>query len=184
MFSIFRETKCLLCSSVFKNQKELLDHYISYHNVDENNWFFQKLFQTNKNKAFLKNCISCDQFLTTKKEKVIHDFLKHYNEGKDIPFKEKLLGIIRYSSLLIYQIEYKKYGNSCSFFNSEKCINEFLQIVKLNFTPQVKNDLNVFLLLKIHKIQLAQIYSLYLTQGIGQLRHMIAFILMSLYTMH
>ena len=79
--------KCLLCSSVFKNQKELLDHYISY-NVDENNWFFQKLFQTNKNKAFLKNCIRCDQFLTTKKEKVIHDFLKHYNEGKDIPFKK------------------------------------------------------------------------------------------------
>ena len=61
--------------------------------------FFQKLFQTNKNKAFLKNCIRYDQFLTTKKEKVIYDFLKHYSEGKDIPFEEKLLDIIRYPSL-------------------------------------------------------------------------------------
>ena len=125
--------KCLLCSSVFKNQKELLDHYISYHNVDENNWFFQKLFQTNKNKAFLKNCIRCDQFLTTKKEKVIHDFLKHYNEGKDIPFEEKPLDIIRYPSLLIYQIEYKKYSNHYYYFNSEKCVDEFLQNVKYRF---------------------------------------------------
>ena len=129
--------KCLLCSSVFKNQMELLDHYISYHNVDENNWFFQKLFQTNKNKAFLKNCIRCDQFLTAKKENLIHGFLRHYNKGKDIPFEKKPLDIIRYPSLLIYQIEYKKYSNSYSFFNSEKCVD---------FMPQVKNSLNVFII--------------------------------------
>ena len=51
--------KCLLCCSVFENQKELLDHYLSYHNVDENNWFFKKLFQLD-NRAFLKNCLGCD----------------------------------------------------------------------------------------------------------------------------
>ena len=124
--------KCLLCSSVFKNQKELLNHYVSNHNVDESNWFFQKLFQTNQNKEFLKNCIRCGQFLTTKK-KVIQDFLNYYNEGKDIPFKEKLLNIIIYPSLLIYQIEYKKHSNSYSFFNSEKCVDEFLQNVKYRF---------------------------------------------------
>ena len=84
--------KCLLCSSVFENQKELLDHYVSYHNVDEKNWFFQKLLQSD-NRAFLKNCLRCDQFLTTKK--AVHDFLKHYNEGKEIPFEKKPLDIIR-----------------------------------------------------------------------------------------
>ena len=90
--------KCLLCSSVFKNQKELLDHYLSYHNIVENNWFFQKLFQSD-NKAFLKNCIRCNQFLATRKEKAIHDFLKHYNDGKSILFEEKPLDIIRYPAL-------------------------------------------------------------------------------------
>ena len=82
--------KCLLYPSVFKNQKELLDHYLSYHNIVENNWFFQKLFQSD-NKAFLKNCIRCNQFLATRKEKAIHDFLNHYNDGKSIPFEEKPL---------------------------------------------------------------------------------------------
>ena len=90
--------KCLLCSSVFKNQKELLDHYLSYHNIVENNWFFQKLFQSD-NKAFLKDCIRCNQFLATRKEKSIHNFLKHYNGGKSIPFEEKPLDIIRYPPL-------------------------------------------------------------------------------------
>ena len=32
--------KCLLCSSTFENQEDLLRHYIDYHNVDENNCFF------------------------------------------------------------------------------------------------------------------------------------------------
>ena len=124
--------KCLLCSSVFKNQQELLDHYISYHNVDEKNCFFQKKFQSD-NRAFLKNCLRCDQFLTTKKEKAIHRFLKHYNEGKDIPFEEKPLDVVRYPSLLIYQIEYKKYSHRYSFYNSDKCVDEFLQNVKYRF---------------------------------------------------
>ena len=71
--------------------------------------------------------------MATKKEKAIHDFLKHYNEGKDIPFEEKPLDIVRYLSLLIFQIEYKKYSNHYSFFNSEKCIDAFLQNVKYRF---------------------------------------------------
>ena len=27
--------KCLLCSSTFQNDESLLNHYVSYHNVDE-----------------------------------------------------------------------------------------------------------------------------------------------------
>ena len=50
-------------------------------------------------------------WLQKKKEKAIHNFLKHYKEGKDIPFEEKPLDIIKYPTLTIYQIEYKKYSN-------------------------------------------------------------------------
>ena len=67
--------ECLLCSSKFKDQKELLDHYLSYHNIDESNWFFQKLFQCNK-KTLLKNCIRCNEFLATERQKSVYDFLK------------------------------------------------------------------------------------------------------------
>ena len=124
--------KCLLCSSNFENKQELINHYLIYHNVDKNNWFFKKLF-IKDNKAFLKNCIKCNEFLATKKEKAIHDFLKHYNDGKNILFEERSLDIIKYAALTIYQIEFKKHKNLYSFYNSEKCVDEFLQNVRYRF---------------------------------------------------
>ena len=124
--------KCLLCSSKFKDQKELLDHYLSYHNIDENNWFFQKLFQSN-NKTLLKNCIRCNEFLATEKQKAVHDFLKHYDEGKNIPFEEKLLDIVRYPGVSIVSSEFKKYSSFYNFYDSEKCVDDFLRNVKYRF---------------------------------------------------
>ena len=50
----------------FQNEQDLLNHYVSYHNVDENNWFFQKLFQS-KNKLLLKQCVRYNEFLLTDK---------------------------------------------------------------------------------------------------------------------
>ena len=71
--------KCLLCSFESQDQKKLLEHYLTYHNIDSKNCFFQKLFQSD-NRPFLKNCIICKQFLTSRKEKATHDFLKHYSD--------------------------------------------------------------------------------------------------------
>ena len=90
---------------------------------------FKKLFVTN-NRAFLRNCLWCDQFLTTKKEKAVHDFIKHYDAGKEVPFEEKSIEIIQLPALTIYKIEFKKYKNQYSFFNSEKCVDDFLKNVK------------------------------------------------------
>ena len=58
--------KRMLCSSKFKDQKGLLNHYVTYHNVDENNWFFQNLFPI-KDKSLLKRCLRCDKLLVTEK---------------------------------------------------------------------------------------------------------------------
>ena len=89
----------------------------------------RKLFQSNS-RLHLKNCITCKEFLPTKKEKIQHDFLKHYNDGKEIPFEEKPLDITRYHALTIYQIEYKKCTNLYPLYDSEKCVDEFLLNVK------------------------------------------------------
>ena len=97
--------KCLLCSSKFQDQQKLIDHYLTYHNVDQNNCFFKKIFVTD-NRAFLRNSIRCDEFLTTKKEKV---------------------------ALTIYKIEFKKYKNQYAFFNCEKCVDNFLKNVRYRF---------------------------------------------------
>ena len=103
--------KCLLCSSTFQNQENLLNHYISYHNVDENNCFFQKLFQIKNNKSILKQCVRCSEFLTTEKHKSIHNFLKHYEEGKNVPFEEKSIDIVKFHGLTIYSIEFQIFMN-------------------------------------------------------------------------
>ena len=124
--------KCLLCSSKFQDQQKLIDRYLTYHNVDQNNWFFKKLFVTN-NKTFLKKCIRCDEFVTTKKEKAKHDFIKHYDAGKEIPFEEKPLDVIQLPALTIYKIEFKKYSKQYSFYDSEKCVDDFLKKVKYRF---------------------------------------------------
>ena len=86
-----------------------------------------------ENKTFLKKCICCDDFLTTKEEKAKHDFLKHYDAGKEIPFEEKPLDIIQLPALTIYKIEFKKYSNQCPFYNSEKCVDDFLKNVRNRF---------------------------------------------------
>lgn len=66
--------KCLMCSSTFQDKDKLIKHYINYHNIDQNNWFFKKLIDA-ENKPYLKKCICCDEFLITKKEKAKHDFI-------------------------------------------------------------------------------------------------------------
>ena len=124
--------KCLLCSSKFQDEQKLIEHYLTYHNVDQNNWFFKKLFMKD-NKAFLRNCIGCGEFLITKKEKAAHDFIKHYDNGKEIPFEGKPLDIIKLPALTIYKIEFKKYKNQYSFFNAEKCVDDFLKNVQNRF---------------------------------------------------
>ena len=81
----------------------MLNHYVTYHKVDENNWFFQKLFQI-KDKSVLKRCLRCDEFLVTDKHKAVHNFLKHYEDGKSIPFEQKPLNILKLPGLTIYSI--------------------------------------------------------------------------------
>ena len=78
----------------------------------------------------LKNCIKSNEFLATEKQKAVHDFLKHYDEGKNIPFEEKPLDIARYLGLTIYYIELKKRSSFYDFYDSEKCVDDLLRNVK------------------------------------------------------
>ena len=124
--------KCLLCSFKFKDQKDFLNHYVTYHNVDENNFFFQTSFQI-KDKSVLKHCLRCDEFLVTDKHKAVHNFLKHYEDGKTIPFEEKPLDILKLPALTIYSIEFRKHQNFYDFYNSELCVDDFLRNVRYRF---------------------------------------------------
>ena len=75
---------CLLCQYENNQKEELREHYIKYHNVDENNLFFKKLIDQKNNTIYRKLCKYCGKFVFS--NKVNHDFLKHYGKGLSIDF--------------------------------------------------------------------------------------------------
>ena len=119
--------KCLLCSSNFNTGEDLVQHYITYHKVDENNKFFQKLFQPQKHHSIFRKCLRCGDFLTKTSYKVKHDFLKHYEQGQDTVFEDKPIDIINNHQILKYKISAKKFGEYHDFYNSEKLVDDFLE---------------------------------------------------------
>ena len=104
--------------------------------------FSKKLFQA-KNKILLKNCVRCSKFLTAEKHKPTHDFLEHYNSGKNIPFEEKPFDTSKFPGLTIYSIDFQKHNNFYNFYNSEKCVDDFLNNVKYKFVPSQKIGLSI-----------------------------------------
>ena len=127
----------LLCSSNFDTDEELLQHYITYHKVDQDNKFFQKLFQPQKQSPILRKYLRCNDFLTTNSYKIKHDFLKHYDQGQDTLFEDKPVDIVKTSQILKYEISVKKLSDYYDFHNSEEVVEDFLNNVRLKFKPSV-----------------------------------------------
>ena len=64
-----------------------------------------------------------------------HDFLKHYDQGKDVAFEDKPLHIIRSPHIIKYEISVKKFGEDYDFQNSEELVNDFLNNIRSKFIP-------------------------------------------------
>ena len=130
------EIQVILFFFVFFSQKINVSYVLLSLKIKKNYWiiiclitiltkigFFINYFSRIIN-FFWKNCVRCNKFLTTQKKKAVHDILEHYGQGKNVPFEERPLYILRYSGLTIYSIEFKKYNNFYNFYNSEKWIFE------------------------------------------------------------
>ena len=74
---------------------------------------------------FFRKCFSCDVFLTTSDYKKKHDFLNHYNEGKDDLFENKCIDIEKTANLLKFEITVNKHGEYYDFEKSEEVVNDF-----------------------------------------------------------
>ena len=140
--------RCLLCGKKFQSEAELRDHYINFHKVDPSNTLFKKLFdECVANRLLNKNCSLCGEFLTTLNYKKSHDFVKHYEEGKQTLVEDKPLEIVNTSNITKYQISYSKHSEYYDFTNSEQVVNEFLTNVKLHFKPsgpvQIKGSFTI-----------------------------------------
>ena len=175
--------KCLLCSLKFDDEKELLKHYISFHKIDESNWFFKNLFNVKKNSKILKKCLRCEDFIYDKQAKVEHDFLNHFSEGKFQPFESKSIDIRTLKDkITIYSIEYSKHKNEYNFFDSEKCVSDFYKIADTILKTTIKKrHLSVHLQFRTNKIHQLKTLLHRLILDIGQHQYTKVFFLMTLY---
>ena len=80
--------KCLCCNSSFEDQNSLREHCVTQHGVDENNYFYKKLFT--KDKFFTpKKCFRCEHFCLNRSDEKNHNFLAHYQQGGSRPVEDK-----------------------------------------------------------------------------------------------
>ena len=84
--------------------------------------------------------------MTTDRDKLVHNFFKHYDEGKNIPCEDKLADILRFNGLTIYSVEFQKHKEFYNFFNSEEVVDDFLRNVKYKFKPGGKKWIKCSLL--------------------------------------
>ena len=136
--------KCLLCEYKTNNKNELKEHYIKYHNVDENNLFFKKVIDQKK-KIYSRKCNYCHEFVFNKAN---HEFLKHYEKGLSIDFNgdgdgdgdlDKPINITDTSAIKKIEITFKEHSSFYDFFDSVAVVDSFLAQVK-NIIQNYKND--------------------------------------------
>ena len=135
--------KCLLCKFKAVNNEEIKNHYINFHNVDENNEFFKNLLVVENDVLVGERCFKCNEFLPTLKYKKYHNFLKHYQDGKDIEFEEKPISIVGIgSNIKKYEIKFSEHSDFYDFYDAEKIVDEFLT----NVSKKIKRSNEYFLI--------------------------------------
>ena len=122
--------KCLLCKFASNDKLEIEDHYFKFHNVDKDNVFFRRLFNQKNNVFIGEKCSSCDEFIPTSNFKQSHDFLKHYEKGKNFADEDKPISITDIGSIKKYEINFHSHSSFYDFYNPTDIVDEFLSTVK------------------------------------------------------
>ena len=128
--------KCLLLRSIFCWSRIVKNQYVDFHNVDENNHFFRKLF-TSDNVSILRKYFLYDHFWINRRDEKNHDFLSHYQLGgtqpiEDKPLKKKTIFDENLKSYCVKFLEHRPFYN---FYNSWEVVSEFLTVFEKNFIP-------------------------------------------------
>ena len=65
----------------------------------------------------------CQEFLPTSKFKINRDFLKHYENGKNV-IEEKPVNITNISTIRKFEITFQEHSSIYDFYNSEALADE------------------------------------------------------------
>ena len=74
--------------------------------------------------------MNCEDFIPTSAFKRSHDFLKHYEKGKNLIDVEKPISITNIGSIKKYEINFREHASFYDFFDPTVLVDEFLSGVK------------------------------------------------------
>ena len=159
---MFLRMKCLLCQYISNDINKLKEHYLKYHNVDENNLFFKKLINQKKKKKNVihrRKCNYCNEFVFM--NKADHDFLKHYeraigfgsddNNDADL---DKPVTVTNAGGIRKLEITFKEHSSYYDFFDSVAVVDSFLAQIK-NLVQRYDNDVLIRAGFSIENVQQA-----------------------------
>ena len=150
--------KCVLCNYENNQVNDLKEHYLKNHNVDENNVFFKKLINQNKNIIHRKKCNYCNEFVFL--NKVNHDFLKHYGRGLSIGADDDDVNdnlpvtITNVGDVKKLEITFKEHSSYYNFFDSVAVVDSFLAQIK-RLVKRYDNDVLIRMGFSIENVQQA-----------------------------
>ena len=149
--------KCVFCKA--SNIRNLREHYIQVHNVDENNPLFKKFIeQESKVVIYRRKCDLCQKFVFCNKAE--HDFVRHYGSGSvfgsvsDSKGNEisKPLNVVSLGCVKKIEITFKEHSSYYDFYDSEALIDSFLAEVK-DLVPRYEKDVMIRAGFSIENVQ-------------------------------
>ena len=133
--------KCLYCGRSFIDEEVLSQHYVSFHSVNHENYFFKALFQKFEQGFSLRKCYRCDEIITSRSKEIRHNFLKPYQQSGEIPPESRRFNWKSDGKITKFSKDYSDYKNSYDFANPIKLLDNFFEVVNTNFISDGSKEL-------------------------------------------
>ena len=138
--------KCLLCAKIFIVKNDLKERYINYHRIEANNYFLKNLFrEINIENFSVRKCYRCDEITLSRSHETQHNFINHYQKGGELPWENRNFKKTSDcdGSIIKFCIDYGSHKDSYDFFDPSKLLNDFFEVIDLNFLTDVNRELIV-----------------------------------------
>ena len=138
--------KFLICYYPRADAESLKNHYISYHQINSNKYFFKELLQLDNFNIHSKRCDECQMQFRNHRLKKNHNFIFHREQQVGGSANQQLpLNILRRGVITYFSMNYYQHKTFYDFFDSEKIADSFLNTFQRSFVPIKKVNSKVTL---------------------------------------
>ena len=134
--------KYLLCVQHYIAKDILREYYIIHHKVNVNNYFFKSLFEDYHENFTVRKCDRCKEIIVSRSQEIQHNFLVHYQKGGEQALENRQFKITSDGQITKYLTDYETHKETYDFFNSEKLLEDFLEVVDINFITEGNKELD------------------------------------------